>query len=109
MTSKVIDSLLPPSNTDRRKLSGHAGGNPKEASCPQASTFSPGDPSTFWNGEHLKMRRTISMAILLISLLAVIPSQAQAKDTGDVDAVKQVEVGMGDAMVAGDIYRLNQL
>ena len=55
------------------------------------------------------MRRTTSIAILLISLLAVIPLQAQAKDTGDVDAIKQVELGMGDAMVAGDIARLSQI
>jgi ketosteroid isomerase-like protein len=63
----------------------------------------------FRNGGRPKMLRITSIAILLISLLAVIPSQAQAKDTSDVDAVKQVELGMGDAMVAGDIAKLNQI
>jgi len=55
------------------------------------------------------MRRTISIVIVLISLMAFIPSQAQAKDTSDVDAVKQIEQAMGPAMVAGDIDKLNQI
>ena len=54
------------------------------------------------------MRRT-SMVVVLISLMASIPSQTQAKDTGDVDAVKQVEQTMGSAMVAGDVDKLNQI
>jgi ketosteroid isomerase-like protein len=55
------------------------------------------------------MRRTTSMVIGLISLMASIPSQTQAKDTSDVDAVKQVEQTMGSAMVAGDVDKLNQI
>jgi ketosteroid isomerase-like protein len=55
------------------------------------------------------MRRTTSIAILLISLLAVVPLQARAKDASDVDAIKQVELGMGDAMVAADIAKLSQI
>lgn len=55
------------------------------------------------------MRRATSMVIVLISLMAFIPSQTQAKDTSDVEAVKQVEQDMGKAMVAGDIQRLNQI
>ena len=55
------------------------------------------------------MRLTTSMAIVLISLIAFMPSQTQAKDTSDVDAVKQVEQTMGSAMVAGDIDKLNQI
>jgi len=55
------------------------------------------------------MRRTTSMVIVLISLMASIPSQTQAKDTSDVDAVKQVEQTMGTAMVAGDVDKLNQI
>jgi ketosteroid isomerase-like protein len=55
------------------------------------------------------MLRTTSIATLLISLLAVIPSRAQAKDSRDIDAVKQVEQGMGKAMVAGDIDKLSQI
>jgi len=35
------------------------------------------------------------MVIVLISLIAFIPSQTQAQDTSDVDAVKQVEQTMG--------------
>jgi hypothetical protein len=41
------------------------------------------------------MRRTTSIAIVLIPLLAVIPSRTQTKDIGDIDAVKQVEQTMG--------------
>src|SRR5215469_2633128 len=55
------------------------------------------------------MRRTTSMVIVLLSLVAFIPSQTQAKDTSDVDAVKQVEQTMGSAMMAGDVDRPNQI
>ena len=55
------------------------------------------------------MRRTTSMVIVLISLMASIPSKTQAKDTSDVDAVKQDEQTMGTAMVAGDVDKLNQI
>ena len=55
------------------------------------------------------MRRTTSMVIVLISLMACIPSQTQAKDTTDVDAVKQVEQAMGSAMVAGNVDKLSQI
>ena len=51
------------------------------------------------------MRRIV---LVLISLLVVIPSQTQAKDS-DVDAVKQIEQDMGTAMVAGDIEKLQQI
>jgi len=54
------------------------------------------------------MRRT-RMVIVLICFIASIPSQTQAKDTSDVDAVKQVEQTMGSAMVAGDVDKLNQI
>ena len=54
------------------------------------------------------MRRT-RMVIVLICFIASIPSQTQAKDTSDVDAVKQVEQTMGTAMVAGDVDKLNQI
>jgi ketosteroid isomerase-like protein len=55
------------------------------------------------------MRRSTSIAVALISLLAVILSQAQSKDPTDLAAVKQVEQNMGKAMVAGDIDKLDQL
>jgi len=55
------------------------------------------------------VRRTTSMVIVLISLVAFIPSKTQAKDTSDVDAVRQVEQNMGSAMVAGDIEKLKQI
>jgi ketosteroid isomerase-like protein len=55
------------------------------------------------------MRRTTSIAIVGISLLAAIPSQTQTKDVGDIDAIKQVEQTMGTAMVAGDVDKLNQI
>jgi ketosteroid isomerase-like protein len=55
------------------------------------------------------MRCTTSMVIVLISLMAFIPSRTQTKDIGDIDAVKQVEQTMGSAMVAGDVDKLNQI
>lgn len=55
------------------------------------------------------MRRTTTVVIALISLMALIPSQTQAQASGDVDAVKQVEQNMGNAMVAGDVDRLKQI
>jgi ketosteroid isomerase-like protein len=55
------------------------------------------------------MRYTTSIAIVLISSLAVFLSQAQSKDPTDLAAVKQVEQSMGDAMVAGNIDKLNQI
>ncbi|HEY1471911.1 MAG TPA: nuclear transport factor 2 family protein [Candidatus Acidoferrum sp.] len=55
------------------------------------------------------MRRTTSIAIVLISLMVVIPSQTQTKNISDIDAVKQVEQTMGSAMVAGDVDELNQI
>ena len=55
------------------------------------------------------MRRTTTIAIVVISLLAAIPSQTRTKDIGDIDAVKQVEQTMGSAMVAGDVDKLNQI
>ena len=55
------------------------------------------------------MRRKTSVLIVLISLMASIPSQTQSKDTSDVDAIKQVEQTMGSAMVAGDVDKLNQI
>jgi len=55
------------------------------------------------------MRRTTSMAILLVFLMAAIPSQTQSKDASEIDAVRRVEQAMGDAMVADDIDKLNQI
>jgi len=55
------------------------------------------------------MRRTTSVVIVLISLMAPVPSETQAKDTSDVEAIKQVEQTMGSAMVAGDVDKLNQI
>ena len=54
------------------------------------------------------MRRKTSMVIVLISLMAFIP-QIQAKDSSDVDEVKQIEQTMGSAMVAGDVDKLSQI
>src|SRR5579862_9132383 len=55
------------------------------------------------------MPRTTSIAMVVISLLAAIPSQTWTKDIGDIEAVKQVEQTMGSAMVAGDVDKLNQI
>jgi ketosteroid isomerase-like protein len=55
------------------------------------------------------MRRIASIVTVLISLLAVIPSQAQSKDPADLAAVRQVEDSMGKAMVAGNVDKLSQI
>jgi ketosteroid isomerase-like protein len=55
------------------------------------------------------MRRTTSIAILLISITAVIRAQTPAQDTSDIDAIKQIEQSMGKAMVAGDVAKLDQI
>lgn len=55
------------------------------------------------------MRPTTSLAILLISIMAVIPAQTQTKDASDIEAVKQVEQTMGSAMIAGNIDKLSQI
>jgi uncharacterized protein (TIGR02246 family) len=56
------------------------------------------------------MRPTTTITIIvLISLVAFIPSQAQPKDTSAIDTIKQLEQDMGNAMIAGDIDKLSQL
>lgn len=55
------------------------------------------------------MLRITSIVIVLISLMAFIPTQARPKDSGVVDAIKQIERDMGHAMVSGDIDRLSQI
>jgi ketosteroid isomerase-like protein len=55
------------------------------------------------------MHRHTSIVIVLISLMVFIASQAQSKDTSAVDTIKQLERDMGNAMVAGDIDKLNQI
>ena len=42
------------------------------------------------------------------SVLADSP-KAQSRDPADIEAVKQLEEGMGKAMMAGDIDKLNQI
>src|SRR5215471_18754401 len=86
MTSEVMDTPLPPLNTDYRigKFYG-------------------------MNGGHLNMRRTTRLVIVMISLMALIPSKTQAKDINDIDAIKHLEQTMGAAMMAGDVNALNQI
>ena len=55
------------------------------------------------------MQRTTSIVIVLISLMAVTPSEAGPKDTSAVDTIKQLEEDMGKAMVAGDVDKLSQI
>ena len=55
------------------------------------------------------MRRTTSIVIALIFVLALIQSRGQATDTSAADTIKQLEQDMGNAMVAGDIDKLNQI
>ncbi|HET6181007.1 MAG TPA: nuclear transport factor 2 family protein [Candidatus Sulfotelmatobacter sp.] len=55
------------------------------------------------------MRRTTNISVVLIFLMTFIPSQAHPKDASAVDTIKQLEQDMGDATIAGDIDKLNQL
>ena len=55
------------------------------------------------------MRRTTNIVIVLFLLIAVIPSQAHAKDIADVDTIKKLEWDLGDAMVAGNVAKLSQI
>ena len=55
------------------------------------------------------MYRTASIVVVLVSLLAVIPSPAQSADPGDLAAVRQVEDSMGKAMVAGNVDQLSRI
>lgn len=55
------------------------------------------------------MRPTTSLAMLLFSLMAVIPARTQTKDASDIEAVKQVEQTMGSALIAGDIDKLSHI
>jgi len=55
------------------------------------------------------MRYTTSIVIVLISLAAFVPSQAQPTDTSAVETIKQLEQEMGDAMIAGDVGKLSQI
>ena len=55
------------------------------------------------------MQRTIGISVVLISLMAFIPSQARPKDSSAVDTIRQLEQEMGDAMIAGDTGKLNQI
>jgi ketosteroid isomerase-like protein len=62
--------------------------------------------------KKLQMKKvvgTILFACVCAGLALAREPKAQSKDPADVDAVKQVEQDMGDAMVAGDIDRLNQI
>lgn len=59
------------------------------------------------------MQRTTSSAIVLISLLAVVPlqgrSQKQSTNLTDVKAVRQIEVDLGTLAIAGQFGKLSQL
>src|SRR5215469_16014227 len=59
------------------------------------------------------MLRATRIALVLISLLAVIPSRAhlqtQSKDRADIEAVKQVELDLGNFQISGDFDKYSQL
>jgi ketosteroid isomerase-like protein len=55
------------------------------------------------------MRYTTSIVIVLISLAALVPSQAQPTDTSAIETIKQLEQEIGDAMIAGDVGKLSQI
>jgi ketosteroid isomerase-like protein len=59
------------------------------------------------------MRRTTGIIFVLISLLAIIPSQVQSQtqstDPADIEAVKQVELDLGNFQISGDFDKYTQL
>ena len=59
------------------------------------------------------MRRTTSILFVLISLLPTIPSQVQcqtqSKDPADIEAVKQVELDLGNFQISGEFDKYSQL
>jgi ketosteroid isomerase-like protein len=55
------------------------------------------------------LKKLIASALFACVWTGPVFAQAQSKDSADIDAIKQVEQGMGDAMVAGDIDKLNQI
>lgn len=59
------------------------------------------------------MLRRTSIALVLISLLPIIPSQVQSqtqsKDPADIEAVKQVELDLGNFQISGDFDKYSQL
>jgi ketosteroid isomerase-like protein len=57
------------------------------------------------------MRRTTNVVIVLISFIAFISSQSQAqsKDAADIEAVKQVELDLGNFQISGDFDKYSQL
>src|SRR5215469_12968848 len=89
MTLEVMDSLPPPLNTGLRFR------------------------ANFSNGGWPNMLRTTSLALVSISLLAVIPSRAQvqtqSKDPADIEAIKQVELDLGNFQISGEFDKYSQL
>jgi ketosteroid isomerase-like protein len=59
------------------------------------------------------MQRTTSIFFVLISLLPIIPSQVQSqtqsKNPADIEAVKQVELDLGNFQISGDFDKYSQL
>src|SRR4030095_8773089 len=55
-----------------------------------------------------KLNGTVLFTSLCTGLVLAQPLEAPSNDPAVIDAVKQVGQDMGDAMVAGDIDRLNQ-
>ena len=59
------------------------------------------------------MRRTTSIFFVLLSLLPIIlaqvQSQTRSKDPADIEAVKQVELDLGNFQISGDFDKYSQL
>ena len=89
MTSEVMDRVLPPLNTDS------------------------GFDQIYRIGGRPNMRRITSTAIVLISLIETVPSQAQSvtqsKDPAVIRAVMEIEQSMGKAMVDRDLEKLKEI
>ena len=56
-----------------------------------------------------KLVGTVLFTCVCAGLVLAQPLEAPSNDPAAVDAVKQVGQDMGDAMVAGDIDKLNQI
>jgi ketosteroid isomerase-like protein len=55
------------------------------------------------------MKKLIACVLFAGVCVAVVLAKMPSKDATDIEAVKQVEQGMGDAMVAGNIEKLSQI
>lgn len=55
------------------------------------------------------MKKLVASALFTCACAGMVLAQAQSKELTAVDTIKQLEQDIGNAMVAGDIEKLNQI